>query len=112
MGDGEERGRDAAPADRNRGPAGRLFLGTLFLLAGCTRLILAVLLVYGSPLELYWSSNGTPSKFTPQNSGGLLLGQSVLLRFLYQCNALCVDDSTAAVLGSTRGGAAYFTARD
>ena len=77
MGDGEERGRDAAPADRNGGPAGRLFFGTLFLLAGCTRLILAVLLVYGSPLELYWSSNGTPSKFTPQNSGGLLLGQSV-----------------------------------
>ena len=77
MGDGEERGRDAAPADRNASPAGRLFLGTLFLLAGCTRLILAVLLVYGSPLELYWSSNGTPSKFTPQNSGGLLLGQSV-----------------------------------
>ena len=77
MGDGEERGRDAAPADRNASPAGRLFLGTLFLLAGCTRLILAVLLVYGSPLELYWSSNGTPSKFTPQNGGGLLLGQSV-----------------------------------
>ena len=53
MGDGEERGRDAAPADRNLSPAGRLFLETLFLLAGCTRLILAVLLVYGSPLELY-----------------------------------------------------------
>ena len=53
MGDGEERGRDAAPADRNPSPAGRLFFETLFLLAGCTRLILAVLLVYGSPLELY-----------------------------------------------------------
>ena len=34
-------------------PAGWLFLETLFLLAGCIRLALAVLLVYGSPLELY-----------------------------------------------------------
>ena len=36
-----------------RSPAGRLFLETLFLLAGCIRLALAVLLVYDSPLELY-----------------------------------------------------------
>ena len=49
----DAKGRDAAPADRNPSPAGRLFLETLLLLAGCTRLILAVLLVYGSPLELY-----------------------------------------------------------
>ena len=48
-------------------PAGRLFLETLFLLAGCIRLALAVLLVYDSPLELYQSSNGTSSKFTSQN---------------------------------------------
>ena len=53
MGDGEERGRGAAPADRNPSPAGQLFLETLFLLADCARLILAVLLVYSSPLELY-----------------------------------------------------------
>ena len=31
----------------------RLFLETLFLCAGCIRRFLAVLLVYGSPLELY-----------------------------------------------------------
>ena len=34
-------------------PRRRLFLETLFLLAGCIRLALAVLLVYDSPLELY-----------------------------------------------------------
>ena len=53
MGDGEERGRDAAPADRNPSPAGRLFLETLFLLAGWIRLDLAVILVYERPLDLY-----------------------------------------------------------
>ena len=53
MGDGEERGRGAPPADRKPSPAGRLYLETLFLLAGCTRLVLAVLLVYDPPLKLY-----------------------------------------------------------
>ena len=34
-------------------PEGGYILETLFLLTGCIRLALAVLLVYGSPLELY-----------------------------------------------------------
>ena len=50
---GERRGRSAPPADPVVSPAGLLFLETLFLLAGCIRLALAVLLVYDSPLELY-----------------------------------------------------------
>ena len=62
MGDGEERGRDAAPADRNPSPAGRLFLETLLSCAGCIRLFLAVLLVYNSPLELNYSENGGPRR--------------------------------------------------
>ena len=53
MGDGEERERGAPLADRNPSPAGRLFLETLFLLAGWIRLNLAVILVYGWPLDLH-----------------------------------------------------------
>ena len=43
-------------------PAGRLFLETLLLCAGCIRLFLAVLLVYNSPLELNYSENGGPRR--------------------------------------------------
>ena len=71
MGDGEERGRDAAPADRNPSPAGRLFLETLLLLAGCTRLILAVLLVCGSPLESCTRAQMAPRQsLRPKTAGG------------------------------------------
>ena len=60
------------PTDLVWGPAGRLVLETLLLLAGCIRLAyrlaLAVLLddVYGSLLALHRSKNGTSPKFTPQ----------------------------------------------
>ena len=50
---GRRRGRSARAVLGRSSPAGRLYLETLFLLAGCIRLALAVLLVYGSPLELY-----------------------------------------------------------
>ena len=38
---------------KKSGPAGRLFLETCFLLAGCIRLDVAVLLRYGWPSELH-----------------------------------------------------------
>ena len=53
MGNGERRGRSARPADLVVSPAGPLFLVTLLLLAGWIKLDLAIILVYGRPLDLY-----------------------------------------------------------
>ena len=49
----EERKEHGASGSGLPSPAGRLFLETPFLLAGWIRLDLAVILVYGRPLDLY-----------------------------------------------------------
>ena len=66
-----ERGEEGARRQRIRFRAPQ----RLFLLAGWIRLDLAVILVYGRPLDLYWRENSGP-----RSNGAKTLGHYFLVR--------------------------------